>query len=446
MSLVAYSDDSEEEEIRNECTGTYVSSTESSTSPIKKSDTVSLVPSSNLSSDLSSSVDVTTGKSSPVQNPDSISEGSVSRIEDVSCNMTGNLSPVEKPDSVPKETSDGLGKDTVMSGKDRSLFSSLPRPITFSSDIDLERKEEKSSTKVFKRQPVKISIPSLDYGTEENEDVPSKKPKVMPKGSRLFALLPPPKTVPTKEVKRQLVPNVLTKKAATASTFVKPQLDGEHKKLPRNTPHQADNSDSGDDSGEEGTVVKTEDYFSLSDINVPDEGYKNLEHTVEPRLSSGSSFENEVNVHSSETSSSSGSYHPPSQWTSFLPHENYEESTPPKDITGNVPATDVASTSGEQTVTVGDVALDEEAFKRLGGPKYKRQMQAVEVIDINEDTIMPDSNEWLTKQLTVETNTKIHGHSHRKNDGPTTQQRRKHQITYLAFQKPGLLSLSLFFW
>lgn len=57
---------------------------------------------------------------------------------------------------------------------------------------------------------------------------------------------------------------------------------------------------------------------------------------------------------------------------------------------------------------------------------------SLQVIDVSGDAIMPDAREWLTKQLTEEKNTNIQ--SHKKKDGPTTQQRRKHQITYLAFQ------------
>ena len=46
---------------------------------------------------------------------------------------------------------------------------------------------------------------------------------------------------------------------------------------------------------------------------------------------------------------------------------------------------------------------------------------------------MPDSREWLTKQLTEESQY-TSAQSHKKKDGPTSQQKRKHQITYLAFQ------------
>ncbi|KAJ4447758.1 hypothetical protein ANN_09766 [Periplaneta americana] len=75
-----------------------------------------------------------------------------------------------------------------------------------------------------------------------------------------------------------------------------------------------------------------------------------------------------------------------------------------------------------------------QLLQRLCGRRAKRQQQEMQLIEVSGDAIMPDPNEWLTKQLTQEQETKIHSHSHRKNDGPTTQQRRKHQITYLAFQ------------
>jgi hypothetical protein len=71
-------------------------------------------------------------------------------------------------------------------------------------------------------------------------------------------------------------------------------------------------------------------------------------------------------------------------------------------------------------------------LQHLCGRRAKRQHQDMQLIEVNGDAIMPNPNEWLTKQMTQEQETKTH--SHRKNDGPTTQQRRKHQITYLAFQ------------
>jgi hypothetical protein len=83
-------------------------------------------------------------------------------------------------------------------------------------------------------------------------------------------------------------------------------------------------------------------------------------------------------------------------------------------------------------------------LQRLCGRRAKRQQQDMQLIEVSGDAIMPDPSEWLTKQMTQEQDTKTH--SHRKKDGPTTQQSRKHQITYLAFQvwiKTGSISSSL---
>jgi len=68
-------------------------------------------------------------------------------------------------------------------------------------------------------------------------------------------------------------------------------------------------------------------------------------------------------------------------------------------------------------------------IQKLCGRKGKRG-ENVQIIDVSGEEIMPDPKEWLTKQLTQERPNR----SHRKGFGPSSQQRRKHQITYLAFQ------------
>ena len=45
--------------------------------------------------------------------------------------------------------------------------------------------------------------------------------------------------------------------------------------------------------------------------------------------------------------------------------------------------------------------------------------------------MLPDREEWMTKQLTEET---VVRRPQKSADDPTAQQRRKHQITYLAHQ------------
>ena len=66
--------------------------------------------------------------------------------------------------------------------------------------------------------------------------------------------------------------------------------------------------------------------------------------------------------------------------------------------------------------------------------------EQVNIIDVNGDSLIPDSKEWLLKQLSEEQERRRVG---RPDDssrggggggGTTSAHRRKHQITYLAFQ------------
>ena len=68
-------------------------------------------------------------------------------------------------------------------------------------------------------------------------------------------------------------------------------------------------------------------------------------------------------------------------------------------------------------------------FLRMQGKKF-RGKEAINIIDINADDQTVDVD--LSKGLSEEKDTRSHS---RKKDGlPSSQQRRKHQITYLAFQ------------
>lgn len=56
------------------------------------------------------------------------------------------------------------------------------------------------------------------------------------------------------------------------------------------------------------------------------------------------------------------------------------------------------------------------------------------MIDIHEDKILAETKKNLVKQLTEEVNYRP---SHKKFHGPSSLQKRKHQITYLAYQVLG---------
>ncbi|KAJ9591846.1 hypothetical protein L9F63_001663 [Diploptera punctata] len=243
-----------------------------------------------------------------------------------------------------------------------SLFSDLPLPKTSTSATSLFTDDSllKNHAIIQKKQPVKITVPSLSEFKEEEEPEPAKK-KLKPssKGSGLFAVLPPPKHLTLKEVKRPLVPNVITKKPSVASLILKMN------QMEKNGSHVDDNNSKGDQP-----------------------------------LTFDSEFK-------------------PSPWTTA--QAEWQDDEP--------------RTSCDDYISVQQDNLHTDlVLQQLCGRRGKRHQQEMQLIDVSGDAIMPDPNEWLTKQLTQEQATKVHSHSHRKNDGPTTQQRRKHQITYLAFQ------------
>lgn len=61
----------------------------------------------------------------------------------------------------------------------------------------------------------------------------------------------------------------------------------------------------------------------------------------------------------------------------------------------------------------------------------RHKVENVDIIDVNGAELLTDKNQWLMKSLTEES---THRPSRKKHDMPTQQQKRKHQITYLAFQ------------
>ena len=76
-------------------------------------------------------------------------------------------------------------------------------------------------------------------------------------------------------------------------------------------------------------------------------------------------------------------------------------------------------------------------LQHLRGRRGRREApEDIQFIDVNQDDILPDRDEWMTKQLTEE---KVVRRPQKSADDPTSQQRRKHQITYLAHQVRYLL-------
>ncbi|PSN55925.1 hypothetical protein C0J52_00445 [Blattella germanica] len=307
-------------------------------------------------------------------------------------------------------------KDTSSS----SLFSSLPSPKTKTSGFSLYTEDTliDNHKHLQKKQPVKIIIPSLSEFKDDDEPEPVKK-KLKPsaKGSGLFSLLPAPKNLTLKETKRPLVPNVLTKKPPTNPPVVKPKLEAAPKvgskadSNKKSTP-LINYGDSEDESDGEG------DFFSLK-VDRSDVAVNNIGALGPETHSSTSNGSSQIDDNSSNAD------------TTVLPGEEGETNDQPLTFSSKFKPSPWATGMAQGGPTLQEQWQND--LQRLCGRRGKRQQQEMQLIDVSGDAIMPDPKEWLTKQLTQE-QTKMHSHSHRKNDGPTTQQRRKHQITYLAFQ------------
>uniref|UniRef100_A0A1B6EYH8 Proline-rich protein PRCC n=1 Tax=Cuerna arida TaxID=1464854 RepID=A0A1B6EYH8_9HEMI len=286
-----------------------------------------------------------------------------------------------------------------------------PKISLLNTDIDI-----KYLTSINKRNgPVKITIPSLNEIEEEEEQPSKKKLKPSQKGSGLFALLPNPKTnlVPQSVARPSNIQKVANKKP-TPSTMKNT------KPLPKPQVVNKQSLISYEDSGDEDEPSGSVDFFSLDsredvtpapvDIDIP------LPQDNQPLLNTSlkDQSDNALLNPKFETQSWAAPSHPEHSSSGHLSADKY-------------------TTSDLMTFNNKDLELDEEAMQQLCGRRDRLKMQAqeVSVIDVSGDAIMPDSRDWLTKQLTEETS---HRPSHKRKDGPTTQQKRKHQITYLAFQ------------
>jgi len=137
---------------------------------------------------------------------DSESEGHISDEEEVGGNV------ILLTQTKPKLN----GNNTLVNIEENVSFSQLPQPSQ-PENQDIEEVEDeflqKKEVPVEKptKPKVKIGIPSLTEFDSDDDDEPTrKKPKVVPKGSGLFALLPPPKT--TVLTNKSFVPNIVAKK------------------------------------------------------------------------------------------------------------------------------------------------------------------------------------------------------------------------------------------
>ena len=73
--------------------------------------------------------------------------------------------------------------------------------------------------------------------------------------------------------------------------------------------------------------------------------------------------------------------------------------------------------------------IDDEAWRRLTGKKRKTDIDLANIIEVNADDNLLTRDEWMLKSISEEKPM-----SQKKGNLPSQQQKRKHQITFLAHQ------------
>lgn len=213
----------------------------------------------------------------------------------------------------------------------------------------------------------------------------------------LFSVLPPPKTVVAPTTK--FVPNSVAKKPLIQPKTVKPQAQKQNNDANN---HIDDIEDNEDDKQSSGSFFFTSTFDNLPEIKLP---------IQEPAKSNVRNFDSARNV----------------QEVDLRTNRYFAEM---------VNASRAQNMVQEVVEESAEEKLVKEAYTNLVGKSRKakgkgNKNQEIDIIDVNAADIMPDPREWMTKSWTEEQPAPS---TCKKEDEPSLQQRRKHQITYLAYQ------------
>lgn len=276
---------------------------------------------------------------------------------------------------------------------------------TSSTDLKLsESGTLKLNTKVEKTTG-KIKVPAFALSTFESDDEEeqrsAKKPKIIPSTSKsgLFSFLPPPKSSANGKIaNRTLIPHSVAK----LKDGKKPD------ELPKTGVKPASSVTAKEDSDDDLEIGDAPlKFFSLGEQkDFAQDAVSGMEDvaafnpSIEPAAAS-SVDQNEMPA--------GISYDP----------ADYED----------MPM--VGPTMPDESVLNNEpIELNDEILLKLQG-KRKHKQEEINIIDVSQDDQKAETEEWLMKSLSEEKAS--HGHRFRSH-APTSQQRRKHQITYLAFQ------------
>ncbi|XP_006571446.1 proline-rich protein PRCC isoform X2 [Apis mellifera] len=351
----------------------------------------------------------------------------------------------------------------INESSEKIQFNKLPKPKTLITEInniieedDIPLKKEFKSGKSVKkdRVPVKIMVPSLSEFVDTPKENELKCNKLKPSnGTKLFALLPPPKGIDIKS-SNNLVPTIIkstietnqTKVSFIKDTNIKTSNIRTIKPIIANSINVTHESNSEDDESE-ATIDKDNnsitDFFALTQNDTVSNILSDSMSTDINLNNSDLEFKNNPNKNDSYFTSSKIDIKKictnKAQKTSLsnvidLPKEeillkNKTEIGPKLPVPEQEYNID----------TEGNVAFDDKAIEYLCGKRgVKRKPKEIEeanIIEINGEDIKPDEREWLIKALTEEP---IQRPISMQGGGVSSQSKKKHQITYLAHQAKAM--------
>ncbi|CAG4988988.1 unnamed protein product [Colias eurytheme] len=295
---------------------------------------------------------------------------------------------------------------------DQNLFNQLPKPTTqkivFKEEDD-EFLHKKATISEVVKPKSRITVPSLNDFKDVEDTVPSVRPKpANGKKSGLLSMLPQPKNG-TSTSSKMLIPQSVTKKPQTASVKKKGPLPSPMKKAKVETKNLllADYSDDSDEDIEN-------DFFSIHKTVELPPADEPLDIDVNTEVQSSSKKE-------------------PRSIESYFKKEEPVELEPECIEPEYDVNPDAYQNVEDSNDTNNEAVLDEEAILKLCGTRGKRKREEIQIVDINQQEVLKDAREMLLRGLMDDT-TKRQSHSKKRGNEPTSQQKRKHQITYLAHQ------------
>ncbi len=340
-----------------------------------------------------------------------------------------------------------------VASKASSLFSSLPSSSSIAakssfvdenedaSDIPKAKEVEiamaqKAKTALRKKPkgPVKIVLPSLATFKDIDEDDSESKPRPTVNASEqrtssLLSLLPPPKSGATSlglmngstaSVKGRLVPDSVARKPVSRPSLVPDSVARKRNASMMPTAVRKKSKKADSDSSDDEEVSKSS-FFSLGGD----------EDDV------GKLSEMSTSSLSKPITANPQALAPTDRPLAFRGRESAVENSPePTTSTSFVgpskPSTSSAA-SYEAYPEASDLMANSDALERLAGKNQLRKQKTASdsefanVMEVNADSLTGDPREWLVKALTEEDPDK---------PGPRNtikgEQKRRHQITYLA--------------